>query len=62
MRRFLIRWNMPMHRFAQIFVLIVAAVWIVEITRSYFQKRRRKQESNLDQALAKHENPTPPAD
>jgi hypothetical protein len=37
---------MPMLRFAQIFVLIVAAVWIVELTRSYLQKRRRQQESN----------------
>jgi hypothetical protein len=37
---------MLMFRFAQVFVLIVATAWIIELASCYFLKRRREKQRN----------------
>jgi len=41
-----------MFRFAQVFVLIVAIAWIIELTSCYLKKRRREHQRTFDLTLS----------
>jgi hypothetical protein len=42
---------MLMFRFAQVFVLIVAMAWVIELTSCYFEKRRRAKQRIVDRPV-----------